>query len=172
MTKADDPRRAATDGVSPGYEDAPAPGPIKGNGQHSSYWILGDEERAKGFVRPLRRSYKHVGPTGPAHPTRDLTAAEHERYDSAGYALFEQYPPELAPVTGRFWTRAELDAVGKGCGTVTTMGLAIAETYARQPTFYGATFCCGCGTHLPVGKRGVFVWVEPDGRTSTEKVGT
>jgi hypothetical protein len=36
--------------------------------------------------------------------------------------------------------------------------LAIAETYARQPTFYGATFCCHCGTHLPVGEQGEFVW--------------
>lgn len=41
------------------------------------------------------------------------------------------------------------------CGTVTTMGLALSETYARDPTFYGATFCCGCNRHLPVAE---FVW--------------
>ncbi len=41
------------------------------------------------------------------------------------------------------------------CGTVTTMGRALSETYARDPKFYGATFCCGCNRHLPVGE---FVW--------------
>src|SRR5688500_9223864 len=34
------------------------------------------------------------------------------------------------------------------CGTVTTMGRALSETYARDPKFYGATFCCGCNRHL------------------------
>lgn len=29
-------------------------------GQNKAYLILSDEERAKGFVRPLRRSYKHT----------------------------------------------------------------------------------------------------------------
>src|SRR3954467_6361571 len=42
-----------------------------------------------------------------------------------------------------------------GCGTVTTMGRALSETYARDPKFYGATFCCGCNRHLPVAE---FVW--------------
>ena len=41
------------------------------------------------------------------------------------------------------------------CGTVTTMGRALSETYARDPTFYGATFCCHCNRHLPVAE---FVW--------------
>lgn len=36
------------------------------------------------------------------------------------------------------------------CGTLTRMGQAIAETYARDPSFYGETFCCGCRAHLPV----------------------
>jgi hypothetical protein len=31
-----------------------------------------------------------------------------------------------------------------GCGTDTRMGLAIAETYARDPGFYSGTFCCHC----------------------------
>lgn len=44
------------------------------------------------------------------------------------------------------------------CGTVTTMALAIAETYARDPRFYGATFCVYCRTHRPVGPDGEFVW--------------
>jgi hypothetical protein len=42
------------------------------------------------------------------------------------------------------------------CGSVTTMGRALSETYARQPTFYGATYCVRCSRHLPVAE---FVWV-------------
>lgn len=52
------------------------------------------------------------------------------------------------------------------CGVETRMGRAIAETYARNPTFYGATFCVGCQMHKPVGPDGEFVW--DDG----SKVGT
>jgi hypothetical protein len=49
-----------------------------------------------------------------------------------------------------------------GCGTVTTMGVALAETYARQPDFYGATYCVGCGMHRPVGPNGEFYWLARD----------
>lgn len=83
-------------------------------GMQKCYLILSDEERAKGFVRPVRRSYRHLT-----------------------------------------------------CGTVTTLALALAETYARQPSFYGATYCAGCRTHLPVGVDGEFVWEGTD-----EKVGS
>ena len=72
-------------------------------GQQNGYVVLSEEERAKGFVRPVRRSYRHVGEGGKG-----------------------------------------------GCGTVTTMGLALAETYARDPSFYNGTFCCGCRTHFPL----------------------
>lgn len=34
------------------------------------------------------------------------------------------------------------------CGAVTHMGLALCETYARNPKFYGGTFCCTCGQHF------------------------
>jgi hypothetical protein len=78
------------------------------------YLVLSEEERAKGFVRPVRRAYVH-----------------------------------------------------SVCGAVTTMGLALAETYARQPTFYGSTYCATCRMHRPVGPDGEFVW---DG--TNEKVGT
>jgi len=77
-------------------------------GQHPSYIVLCDEERAKGFVRPYRDRYQHLT-----------------------------------------------------CGTVTTMGRALSETYARDPSFYGATFCVACNRHLPVGE---FVWTA-DGDT-------
>lgn len=83
-------------------------------GMAKVYLVLSDEERAKGFVRPVRRSYVHLK-----------------------------------------------------CGTVTTMGQAIAETYARQPTYYGATFCAGCQNHRPVGADGEFVWDGTDIKVGT-----
>lgn len=98
----DTPKTCLTDGSapSPGYTE------LKENGQQVDYLVLCPEERAKGFTRPVRQSYRHTK-----------------------------------------------------CGTVTTMSLALAETYARDPKFYGGTFCTGCGTHFPVAD---FTW-EPDG---------
>lgn len=78
------------------------------NGQQRNYLVLSDEERAKGLVRPVRRTYTHVK-----------------------------------------------------CGTTTTMGQTIAETYARDPKFYGGTFCCHCGEHYSlIGAEGKpqFLW--------------
>lgn len=75
--------------------------------QAEVYLVLSEEERAKGFVRPLRRTYVHTT-----------------------------------------------------CGVATTMGSAIAETYARQPSFYGSTYCVKCRRHLPVSE---FTW--DDGST-------
>lgn len=43
----------------------------------------------------------------------------------------------------------------KGCGAATKMGIELSETYARDPKFYGATYCVGCKTHLPVKE---FTW--------------
>lgn len=49
--------------------------------------------------------------------------------------------------------------VHKKCGGATTMGLALAETYARDPTFYSGTFCCGCQKHFTFGAEdGDFMW--------------
>lgn len=84
------------------------------DGMQEVYLVLSDEERAKGYVRPLRTSYRHLS-----------------------------------------------------CGSVTHMGLAIAETYARDPHFYGGTYCVRCREHYPVGEHGQFVWDGTD-----EKVGT
>lgn len=36
------------------------------------------------------------------------------------------------------------------CGTTTTMSVRLAETYAREPGFYGATYCVHCQGHRPV----------------------
>lgn len=41
------------------------------------------------------------------------------------------------------------------CGTATTMNGEIAATYARNPFFYGSTYCCECQMHKPVGE---FKW--------------
>lgn len=165
-----------TDGQPPrpGCETAAAPAPLKPNGQHEAYWILSAEERAKGFVRPVRLAYRHVGLPAPQYLLRDLTPEEHRNYDKFGYVKYEEFPVETVEetgCTGRYWKQAELDKIGKGCGAVTRMASGIAETYARQPDYYGATFCCNCGTHLPVGKYGEFVWIDK-GQATTERVGT
>jgi len=67
------------------------------DGQQKTYLVLSEEERAKGFVRPVRTSYIHLK-----------------------------------------------------CGTVTKMGQALSETYARNPAFYSGTFCVHCGKHFPL----------------------
>ncbi len=139
--------------------------------QHEVYLVLSDKERAKGFVRPLRLSYRHVGIPGPRWPLRDLTDEERERYAGYGYAKSEEDPPGEGAL-GRYWTQAQLDSIGKGCGTVTTMNRAIAETYSRSPAFYGATYCCGCMRHLPVGPQGEFTWIEDVGSEAGNRVGT
>jgi hypothetical protein len=131
-----------------GVDETPVP-------QADVYLVLSEEERAKGFVRPVRNSYKHVGER-PKHPLRDLTQEEQECYGSDGYVKYEDYPESESPLTGRFWTAKML---ASGCGTVTTMGDALAETYARKPGFYGSTYCVRCQKHLPVEE---FVW-EPSG---------
>lgn len=158
-----------TDGKppAPGMADAGAPQPINpATGQHGAYYVLTPEERAKGFVRPVRNSYKHVGPPPPKYPLRPLTPAEHALYDQYGYVRYEAYPDEDGSVCGKFWTQAELDRVGQ-CGQVTSMGQAIAETYARDPSYYGSTFCCHCGKHLRVGAGGEFVWLDDGSRVGT-----
>lgn len=151
-----------TDGKPPreGCEQLGAPAPINPiTGQHEAYWVLSAEERAKGFVRPVRRTYRHVG-IRPTYPLRDLTDEENRGPD-VGYVKYEQYP-EGASCIGRFWTQAQLES---GCGTETTMSQDIAETYARDPKYYGATFCCRCGKHIRVEE---FVWAD----SPNERVGT
>lgn len=146
---------------------ANAPGPINPlTGQHECYYVLKPEERAKGFVRPVRRTYVHSG-VRPIGPIRDLTPEEHRNFNE-----WPACPPDWEPYvkieervdgTTHLWTAKRLKS---GCGVATTMGQAIAETYAREPGYYGATFCIRCGIHLPVGEHGEFTW--DDG----SKVGT
>jgi hypothetical protein len=127
-------------------------------GQAQVYFVLSPEEIAKGYTRPYRDAYKHVG-IAPKHPLRDLTDEEKERHAQWNYVKFEAYPPEMSPVTGRFWTQTQLDA--RACQTVTTINSReIAATYAREPRTYGSTYCCKCCKHLPVAE---FRWLEMDG---------
>lgn len=112
-------------------------GEAKPNGQYTNYPVLPEEDRKRGFIRPVRHKYVHVGVPGSTH----------------GQHVARQLGKDAPP--------------GTGCGVVTHMGLALAETYARDPTYYGSTFCVGCHDHFPVGAEGEFVW---DG--TTERVGT
>lgn len=57
MTEEDEPRRTLSDGtqIYPGHREIdPA------SGQQKGYVVLAEEERAKGFVRPYRDSYRHA----------------------------------------------------------------------------------------------------------------
>jgi len=56
------------------------------------------------------------------------------------------------------------------CGGATTMAKSIAETYARDPKFYGATFCATCKEHFPIGENGEFVWDGTDQKVGTRRV--
>jgi len=47
------------------------------------------------------------------------------------------------------------------CCTSTSMAENIAATYARDPWFYGATYCVNCRMHRPLNE---FIW-EPDGES-------
>jgi len=145
-------------------EHGSAPQPINPEtGQHRAYWVLSEEERAKGFVRPLRHSYVHRG-ARPKYPTRPMTAEEQARHGGATlnlglrgeFVAYEEYPPDSEEakrgLVGRAWTRERLNS---GCGAVTRMGQAIAETYARDPEFYGSTFCVHCRRHIQLDE---FVW--------------
>lgn len=149
-------------------DNAPVPNSEKrADGQHVDHWVMCPGEIIKaGFKRPVRKSYIHVGPAAPEFPLLDLS--DEQKKNFSGFAKFEPYPPgHRGSAVGRFWTQEQIDKIGKGCGTLTSMPTAIAETYAASPHYYGSTFCCGCGDYFPVGTRGEFVW---DG--TNDRVGT
>ena len=164
MSKYPDEAITTTDGnpPAPGHAHGvtSAPQPVGSNGQYGAYWVLSPEERAKGFIRPVRDRYVHVTPAA-RYPLRDLTSEEATLYEGMGYVKYEPYPEDQRPTLGKFWTAADL---APRCNTTTTMGTALAETYARDPKFYGATFCVHCGAHFPVEE---FVW-----KGTAERVGT
>jgi hypothetical protein len=141
-------KQCTTDGRSPA--DARA-SQTNETGQHASYVVLCEEERQKGFVRPYRDAYRHVG-IGPVcgkpmpRPPDEAAAARNYRCNGE---------PNHSGGCCSWAPKADLDRKVNGCGSVTTMGRALSETYARDPKFYGATFCCSCNRHLPVNE---FVW--------------
>ena len=61
MADPKDKRITTTKGPpGPSVQAGPAPEAIgPDTGQHGSYWVLTEWERAKGFVAPVRRSYIH-----------------------------------------------------------------------------------------------------------------
>lgn len=139
-----------TDEKNPGLQEID---PV--TGLQKAYLVLSEEERAKGFVRPYRASYTHVG-RKPKYPLRDLTGEEVNRFGTE-YVKYEEFPASERPKVGRFWTQRELTP----CNSSTILGKALAETFQRNPKFYGGTYCCACRDHFPVNE---FVWDE-DGKT-------
>lgn len=151
-----EPKTTLTDG-SPVPKDGSHRN-LRADDQQAHYVVLSAEERAKGFVRPVRRTYRHVGQHVCGKPSLQHTTGKGEFW----VCVLE--PGHEGECTQ--WQNAGSDEAAKraaqhvlgGCNCTTTMGQALAETYARDPHFYGATFCVSCGTHFPVGKRGEFVW--------------
>lgn len=119
------PRQSlTTDPTDPRLTHGPDPADGPATEQADVYLVLPEQDRAAGFVRPVRTAYWHTV-----------------------------------------------------CGGVTTMHRAIAETYARNPTFYQGTYCAICRLHRPVGPDGEFHWVDPahperQSPTMDPKVGT
>lgn len=155
--------RCTVSGLEP-TNDASAPTPTDAtlrDGQKADHWVMCPGEIIKqGFKRPVRMSYQHVGIPGPEFPLIDLTEEQRTRYGEAqGYVA--------GSAIGRYWRQSEIDKIDKGCRTVTSMPISIAETYAAEPGFYGSTFCCGCRAYLPVGERGEFVWQGTQNRVGT-----
>jgi hypothetical protein len=54
------------------------------------------------------------------------------------------------------------------CQSKTKMAIKIAQTFARNPTFYDATYCYKCQLHKPLRE---FLWVEGD-KITNQIVGT
>lgn len=141
MAFTDDPEHPE---LTRGVDAAPTP-------QAKVYLVLSAEERAKGFVRPLRDRYVHAG--------RKICGkhSETEPMRVGGHTVCVDEPGH-AGACERWGLEASIDGL-RGCGTETRMALPLAETYASNPFFYGATYCVGCRRHLPVNE---FQWV-PDG---------
>lgn len=137
-------------------------------GMQKGYVVLSDEERAKGFVRPVRTAYRHVGQKvcgklvgDPGFKLGGPRSICTMKPDHEGECIITK------TVTQPEHARAMSDHTLGGCNTVTTMAQALAETYARDPNFYSGTFCAHCKEHFPVGVEGEFVWEGSDERVGT-----
>lgn len=124
-------------------------------GTNDTYLVMSPEERGKGFVRPVRGTYVHIGKQISGEPVM-LANSEREDFVEEGWVAFIPNPDKESSVSGTYVTQFELDTrkgdMYGGCGVATTMSQPLSETYAARPTFYGATFCVGCNKHLPVGE--------------------
>lgn len=129
-------------------------------GQNPVYLVLPDEELNKGFVRPYRDKYIHVGRRY-KDGIRILEKPETNKETGKTYVAIANVSMDGKIIGGAYITQEELDQYNKtggyigGCGVETVMGQKLSETYARNPKFYGATFCVGCNKHLPVSQ---FIW--------------
>jgi hypothetical protein len=55
-----DEKTVTLSGKPPEIPHGPAPGPVDpATGMHADYWVLSEEDRAKGFIRPVLRHYRH-----------------------------------------------------------------------------------------------------------------
>jgi len=131
------------------------------------------QQRKKQFTRALERRLQASGGNGSIYnkykrnsKPRETTSGgppEDEHWDDVA-------PGGIDPTTGQhrgYWILPESERA-KGfirplrqeythivCGGPTAMGLAIAETYARDPSYYKGTFCATCKKHYPNEE---FVW--------------
>jgi len=164
---SDNPKTTLTDG-SPVTDDHREIDPA--TGMQKGYVVLSDEERAKGFVRPLRQTYRHVGKRV-CGQRREIEAVEMLPGKIAHVCCkpLEHDGPctVFQQVSASELARIERYGCLDGCGGTTTMHQALAETYARKPDFYSGTYCAHCRDHFPVGAEGEFVWYGTE-----EKVGT
>ena len=109
---------------------------------------------------PVDRSQQTLTDGGPV--TEDHRSIDPASGQQKGYVVLsdaERAKGFVRPVRNSY--------VHLKCGVVTRMGGSLAETYARDPSFYSGTFCVGCRAHFPVGADGEFVWDK-----TSEKVGT
>jgi type II secretory pathway pseudopilin PulG len=121
-------------------------------------------KRSAAAAIPVDRS--DVQLSGGGRVTEDHQEIQPQSGQQKGYVVLT--PTERA----KGFTRPYRDAYRHlKCGKITTMSRDIAETYARDPHFYGGTFCSTCRAHFPVGENGEFTWYEMDGREGP-KVGT
>lgn len=138
--------------------------------QNKKYLVLSEEEIAKGYVRPVRTKYIHVGEKIEYDKIVDINILPEDE-QNLGYYAYIAYKDSEYPLVGRGVSRQYYkDYINKkshtgGCGVETRMNETIARTYAAKPTFYGATYCVGCSKHLPVAE---FVWSDDE----TSQVGS
>lgn len=137
--------------------------------QNEVYLVLSEDEISKGFIRPVRTSYVHIGKKIKGVP-ESLSKDDIEKYKDEDWVAFAKNPdyPAIDSYTGTYLTKNDVDTFDNGlvggCGAVTVMNQTISETYARNPKFYGSTYCMGCKKHLDVNE---FIWDK-----TNEKVGS